>query len=128
MRVRGPPRQLPPLPTHVVEDALLLVSELVTNAVRHGRPDIEITLAITAERVRVEVRDGGDSAAGRSRPDSPSIDRPTGRGLLIVAATAQRLGRRAGAGTAGKTVWAELDATTTPPVPNEQAKCFLNCA
>ena len=37
----------PPLPAHVVEDTLLLVSELVTNAVRHGGPDIVLSLAIT---------------------------------------------------------------------------------
>jgi anti-sigma regulatory factor (Ser/Thr protein kinase) len=105
--------QLPPLPTHIVEDALLLVSELVTNAVRHGRPDIVISLAITADRIRVEVRDGGDSLpmlpAGH-----PSIDRATGRGLLIVAATAHDWGVERMPGIAGKTVWAELDMTASP--------------
>ncbi len=84
-------QQLPPLPTHIVEDTLLLVSELVTNAVRHGRPDIVISLSVTSDRIRVEVRDGGDSLpmlpAGH-----PSIDRATGRGLLIVAATAHDWG------------------------------------
>jgi len=105
--------QLPPLPSHIVEDALLLVSELVTNAVRHGRPAIEITLGITPQRVRVEVRDGGD-ALPVVPSGQPSIDRPTGRGLLIVAATASDWGVERSPGTAGKTVWAELDATRTP--------------
>lgn len=108
-------QQLPPLPAHVVEDALLLVSELVTNAVRHGRPDIVISLTITSDRIRVEVRDGSDSLpmlpAGH-----PSIDRATGRGLLIVAATAHDWGVERIPGRTGKTVWAELDVTA-PTVP-----------
>ena len=93
--------QLPPLPSHIAEDALLLVSELVTNAVRHGRPAIEITLGITPERVRVEVRDGGD-ALPVVPSGQPSIDRPTGRGLLIVAATASDWGIERSPGTAGQ--------------------------
>lgn len=101
---------LPPLPTHIAEDALLLVSELVTNAVRHGRPDIEITLTLTPDRVRIEVRDGGD-ALPMMPSGQPSIDRPTGRGLLIVSATATDWGIERSSGTTGKTVWAELDVT-----------------
>jgi anti-sigma regulatory factor (Ser/Thr protein kinase) len=104
--------QLPPLPADVAADVLLLVSELVTNAVRHGRPDIEISLTATFDRVRIEVRDGGDALPVLPR-DQPSIDRPTGRGLLIVAATASDWGIVRSAHTAGKTVWAELDATRT---------------
>lgn len=101
--------QLPPLPNPVVEDALLLVSELVTNAVRHGRPSIEITLRITPERLRIEVRDGGEALPVVPR-GQPSVDRPTGRGLLIVAATASDWGIERSPGARGKTVWAELDA------------------
>jgi anti-sigma regulatory factor (Ser/Thr protein kinase) len=67
-------------------DALLVTSELVTNAVSHGsRPD---------DRIRVEFRlDGGrlsirvrDAARGRSIPVAltPDERRPAGRGLSIV--------------------------------------------
>ena len=100
--------QLPPLPRHVTEDVLLLVSELVTTAVRHGRPDIGINLTSTAGRVRIEVNDGGDALPVVPR-GQPSIDRPTGRGLLIVAATADDWGVTTTPDSAGKTVWAELD-------------------
>lgn len=99
--------QLPDLPDAVFEDTMLLVSELVTNAVRHGMPAIEIGLVLAADRVRVEVRDGGE-ALPVVPADQPSVDRPTGRGLLIVAATAADWGVVRLAGQTGKTVWAEL--------------------
>ena len=107
--------RLPDASDQVVEDALLLVSELVTNAVRHGRPEIEVGLLTDARRVRVEVRDTGDRLPVVP-PGRPSIDRPTGRGLLIVAATAHDWGVVRGPDGAGKTVWAELvdDAAETP--------------
>lgn len=100
-------RQLPPVSQDVTEDVLLLVSELVTNAVRHGRPDIVVGLSVLPGRVRVEVRDGSDTLpvvpAGQ-----PSVERPTGRGLLIVSVTAADWGVDRIAGQPGKTVWAEL--------------------
>lgn len=99
----------------LVEDALLVVSELVTNAIRHGRPDIEVRLVTDPGRLRLEVHDGGEQLPvvphGR-----PSVDRATGRGLLIVAATARDWGVVQGPDRAGKTVWAELavDKPSTP--------------
>src|SRR2546421_506747 len=50
-----------------LEQLRLLVSELVTNAVRHGRPtggrDVELVIAVRDRSVRVEVADGGDGFA-----------------------------------------------------------------
>lgn len=100
--------RLPDVPPVIADDALLLVSELVTNAVRHGAPTIQIALILAADRMRVEVSDGG-AELPVVPSDRPSADRPTGRGLLIVAATAQDWGVVARApGEDGKTVWAEL--------------------
>lgn len=104
----------PHLPEDTVEDALLIASELVTNAVRHGSPEVVLTFELTSDRVRIAVDDAGDSlpvvSAGR-----PSIDRPSGRGLLIVAEIAADWGVTRSEGRPGKTVWAELHQTEPPP-------------
>jgi anti-sigma regulatory factor (Ser/Thr protein kinase) len=97
----------PQLPRATAEDTLLIVSELVTNAVRHGRPEIVLHLELTGDRVRIEVQDGSDELP-LVPADQPAVDRLTGRGLLIVAATASDWGIARLTGRSGKTVWAEL--------------------
>ena len=67
-------------------EALLVASELVANAVRHGsRPGDEVTVDITLEGtlLRIAVR---DAARGRSTPIALTRDeqRPAGRGLAMV--------------------------------------------
>lgn len=64
-------------------DLLTVICELVTNAVRHGRPDITLTLALGEGCVRGEVTDRGP---GLPRPRTPAADDDGGRGLQIVAA------------------------------------------
>jgi hypothetical protein len=88
-------------------DVRLLVSEMVTNSVRHARlsPDQTIVVRLSASRdtVRVEVRDPGRWAPARP-PTGP--DRTFGWGLVIVDRLADRWGATLADGTA---VWAELD-------------------
>ena len=90
-----------------LEDVKLLVSELVTNAVRHPRAKGPIELAVEVGRrcVRVEVTDPG---AGFDRPkvSAPPADALGGRGLLIVDRLASRWGVAPGRQTR---VWFELD-------------------
>jgi GAF domain-containing protein/anti-sigma regulatory factor (Ser/Thr protein kinase) len=82
------------------EAARLLVSELVTNAVRHGRGAIALSLDGDAEHVRVAVRDEG--SGGLRRREHPSAD--GGFGLNLVEALASRWGIEEGAAH----VWFEL--------------------
>ena len=89
------------------EAAVLLVSELVTNAVRHARDTgaIGLELASTGARLRLEIQDGDPSW----RPmDSLTDCDEGGFGFLVVDSLADRWGLRRVC--AGKAVWAELDA------------------
>jgi anti-sigma regulatory factor (Ser/Thr protein kinase) len=87
----------------------LLISEIVTNSVRHagaGRGSlIELEMAATPERVRVTVADPGpgfDPAAVESDPDESG-----GFGLLLVDRLADRWGVERSDGPAR--IWFELD-------------------
>lgn len=84
---------------------LLVVSELVTNALRHGRPPLELRVERRDEGVRVEVHD----AAHESIPvvKTPPPDAVDGRGMRIVATLAIRWGTDQVDN--GKRVWAEID-------------------
>lgn len=95
------------LPADVLDDALLLVSELVGNAVRHGRDEIVLRLRPYPPGIGVAVTDHGDEmpTLPDGRPD-PTV--PSGRGLLIVAALASRWGVEKVESGSGKTVWFDL--------------------
>ena len=91
------------------EDLLLVVSELVTNAVVHGAEPIRVTMVRAPQRIRVEVTDGAAAASPHGNPRPPT-DAETGRGLSVVTRLAVAWGWRASPGR-GKTVWAELPLT-----------------
>jgi anti-sigma regulatory factor (Ser/Thr protein kinase) len=97
------------LPVAVVEDAMLVVSELVTNAVRYGQPDITLAMAPIRDGLRIEVGDRGE-ALPLLAPVVPPGNRTGGRGLLIVASTAAEWGIMPHDPPPGKTVWVELTA------------------
>jgi anti-sigma regulatory factor (Ser/Thr protein kinase) len=91
-----------------MRDVRLLVSELVTNAVRHANladgDVIVLVIDLAAEGLRVEVHDPG----GGFVPSAPSPDpaRPSGWGLYLVAELADRWGVDSDESTL---VWFELD-------------------
>lgn len=70
----------------VVYDATLVLSELVSNAVQHGRPDaqgrLEVCWTLEDERLVIEVLDHGHTTMPMARPEDLESDR--GRGLVIV--------------------------------------------
>ena len=65
------------------EDVVLLVSEVVTNAIRHGKgPTVRLTAQVRGSSCHVEVVDDG---SGFEPPDGPADPyKPGGRGLRIV--------------------------------------------
>ncbi|MFI8106147.1 SpoIIE family protein phosphatase [Streptomyces sp. NPDC086023] len=80
----------------------LLVSELVTNAIRYGKPPVQLRLIHEDATLICEVSDGSSTAPHMRR--ARTFDEG-GRGLLLVAQLAQRWGSRPAAN--GKTIWAE---------------------
>ena len=93
-------------PASVTEATALLVSELVTNAVRHAGTDLTLTLVTTRDGVRVEVRDHSAQMPQLARPTAGS-----GRGLMLVERIAHRWGMQREGG--GKVVWCELTPRST---------------
>ena len=74
------------VPQEKVEDARLVISELVGNSVRHGRPlgdgTIEVEWRFDASRVELCVTDGGAGTLPRRMQATPAAQ--SGRGMAIV--------------------------------------------
>lgn len=95
-----------------IEDAVLVISEMVTNAVTHALPPALLQLSRTGGgegpcALRIEVTDAGPSADAR-RPDGGPQAGEHGRGSGIVSALSVRHGVRADRGWI--TRWADLRA------------------
>lgn len=88
--------------------ALLLTSELVTNAILHARTEVDLGVVRDGEQVLVCVGDRMDDSPALV-PRDKSRDRPGGRGLALVADLAQRWGTETYTG--GKTVWFVLSTS-----------------
>lgn len=97
------------VPEDTAETAVLLLSELMTNACRHGHAppgrEISARCVLSGSTLRVEVSDAG-SGLPRLRHASP--DDESGRGLALVAALAETWGSGPRPYGIGKTVWFEL--------------------
>ncbi|MFE9440391.1 SpoIIE family protein phosphatase [Streptomyces sp. NPDC006602] len=87
----------------------LVVSELVTNAIRHAEPPIQLRLIHDTSLI-CEVSDAGNTAPHMRR--ARAYDEG-GRGLLLVAQLTQRWGTRPT--PTGKTIWTEQ--SIAPPQP-----------
>ncbi len=97
-----------------VEDVLLLVSEVVTNACLHGGGPEEFVLRHTDGLLRVEVADRSPEPPRRMAPRSPSL--PGGHGLMVLDRLASDWGSTPrGPGAPGKVVWLEVSRPSGPP-------------
>ena len=92
-----------------LDDGELAVSELVTNAVLHGREPITVRILITQDCVRVEVHDGSAISPSFSMLDPTAV---TGRGLMLISAASDKWGVEPAPN--GKQVWFELHADGVP--------------
>ncbi len=89
----------------LVDDAVLLTSELVTNAVVHAGTQVQVTCKLAAGAVEVVVRDSHPArmVPGPARNDTVPAERTSGRGLLLPSALAAAWG--VSYGTDAKAVW-----------------------
>jgi anti-sigma regulatory factor (Ser/Thr protein kinase) len=88
---------------HLIDDAMLAMSELATNAVIHADSPFTVVIASDADTIRLSVRDQS-SALPRRRDLEPMAQ--SGRGIGLVAAFASRWGTEVLPD--GKVVWAEF--------------------
>jgi len=97
-----------------VADAVLLASELVTNAIVHAGTPLRLTCKLTGTTVEVSVL---DRHPARVIPEPPGatalIDRPSGRGLVLPAALSSSWGVTYG--PVAKVIWFRLGPDTGRP-------------
>ena len=97
----------------LVDDAVLLTSELVTNAVVHAGTPVEVTCKLTGGGVEVVVSDGHPARLVPEPPENEHVpaERTSGRGLLLPAALASAWGVTYG--RAAKAVWFRIGQAGT---------------
>ena len=100
--------------TALADSVALAVSELVTNAVVHGRPPVSLSLRRGAGELRVGVHDNNPQAPPIDAVVASSREATSGRGLGIVSVLADALGCEQ-VPDDGKIVYASF--RTTPEAP-----------
>ncbi|MET8979199.1 ATP-binding protein [Streptomyces sp. NPDC004539] len=108
------------LPDDVVDNAVLLLSELMTNAYRHAKVpgrEVHAHAVLHDDVLRVAVEDA-DNTLPTPRDAGPLDE--SGRGLALVAAIADKWGAEPRPYGIGKAVWFEMRMPTGPACPPER--------
>jgi CheY-like chemotaxis protein/anti-sigma regulatory factor (Ser/Thr protein kinase) len=110
--------------SHLLDDAHVVVTELVTNAFLHAGTSCELRVGLTDRALRLQVTDYG---AGMPDPQVAEAGAEHGRGLLLVSALCVAWGVEA-LPDGGKIVWAEIVRTATgdedgEPVVSASGSC-----
>ncbi|MFD3875164.1 ATP-binding protein [Streptomyces sp. NPDC058623] len=87
-------------PDSLVDTAELIVSELVTNALKHGKGEVQVSMVLTATHVRLAVSSA--HPGGRPEVRAAAPDDECGRGLALVEALSDEWGTS----DAGTETWA----------------------
>jgi anti-sigma regulatory factor (Ser/Thr protein kinase)/GAF domain-containing protein len=101
----------------LVDDAVLLTSELVTNAVVHAGTPVEVTCKLAGGGVEVVVSDGHPASLVPEPPEREHVpaERTSGYGLLLPAALASAWGVTYG--QSAKAVWFRIGQAESAPKP-----------
>jgi anti-sigma regulatory factor (Ser/Thr protein kinase) len=94
----------------LLDEAMLIVSELLTNALLHSGTT-QITLTITVEEGDLHIA-VGDGMPGYAAPKPADEDAESGRGLALVEGIVQENGGTWGTRDAGATTWCRLNVPT----------------
>ncbi|MCW8382364.1 ATP-binding protein [Streptomyces justiciae] len=95
------------------EDVMLIVTELLTNALLHsGTTQISLDIAVDKGDLCIAV---GDGVPGRAEPNPADGNAESGRGLLIVDALVQENGGLWGTSEDGATTWCRLNIPREKP-------------
>ncbi|MFE1749587.1 ATP-binding protein [Streptomyces anandii] len=94
----------------MTDDIVLIVSELLTNAILHsGTTEIGLVVSVRDGCLTITVRDG---MAGHTRPRPCDSEVESGRGLFLVESLARERGGAWGTSDAGATTWCRLALPT----------------
>jgi anti-sigma regulatory factor (Ser/Thr protein kinase) len=96
----------------LLDTVKLLVSELVGNAVAYTGSEVEVSVKLLPDRLRIEV---ADESADWLRRRTTSGDSVSGRGIEVVETLAESWGVAPRRG--GKAVWFELPRPAGPAAP-----------
>ncbi|MCX4472928.1 ATP-binding protein [Micromonospora sp. NBC_01655] len=91
------------VPDQVADTAVLLTSEIITNAVRYAAPPLGLRVGLRAGQVRVEVTDSNPELPVLARPDFEALG---GRGMWLIDTLAAAWGCHPD--PRGKIVWCEV--------------------